>query len=321
MTPLVPSAFMMTPILTAALLAFASAPLTAQQLNDSGLPNLNSNGATTVSGVIDSVHCGNGLTPAHAFTGSNKFAGNMVDIAPTADMTIKCVDVNWDVVESIDVALWWCPGTVVGNDVNQLGTWQQFSLTTVTANGSNVPTNVHLYSSPVFLAGQTYGLYIQVVNYATTAGDLRYSVGGPNVYAGTHCSLTTYYGKGDGLTSHTFSRREWNGNLYTELVGSGGPTLTLSDNCPIAAVTLSISNCTPNSGVALLFGDAGSFTKPSNTCGGLVLGIQNPILGSILTTDGSGAASYYYPLRPNVCGKTIQGVDIASCTATNTVVL
>jgi len=311
---------MITPLLTAALLAFASAPLTAQQFNDSGLPNLNAHGATTVSGVINGVGCGSGLTPAHAFTGGNSFAGNMVDIAPTADMTIECVDVNWSVVESIDVAVWWCPGTVVGNDVNQLGTWQQFSLTTVTANGANVPTNVDVNGSPVFLAGQTYGLYIQVVNYATIAGFLNYTNGGPTVYGGTHCSLTTYYGKGDGLTSSTFSPREWNGVLYTEAAGPSGPALSASGSCP-GATTLRFTNCTANSGVAVLYGNAGSFTKPGNPCGGLVLGISNPTLGAILGSDGAGAASLTFNAPAGACGKTVQGVDIASCTATNTVVL
>jgi len=73
--------------------------------------------------------------------------------------------------------------------------------------------------------------------------------------------------------------------------------------------------------VAVLYGNAGAFTKPSNPCGGLVLGITNPTLGAMLGTDGAGAATLSFNAPAGACGKTVQGVDVASCTATNTVVL
>ncbi len=300
-------------------LALAAAPAMAQSgMTDAGtfLPNAPS----FAGGPAFGTGCGTGVTPAHAFTGGNSFAGNMVDIAPTVDMTIECVDVNWSVVESIDVAVWWCPGTVVGNDKNQLGTWQLISTNSVVAAGANLPSNVPVTGSPVFLAGQTYGLYIQVANYATTAGVLSYTNGGPTTYSGTHCSLTTYYGKGDGLTSSTFTPREWNGNLYTDVVGPTGPALAKTGSCP-GAVTLNATNCSAGGPVAIIYGAAGSFTKPTGTCAGLTVGIGAPTLGGILTADGAGSASLSFNAPAGACGLTVQGVDIATCTATNTVIL
>jgi len=237
------------------------------------------------------------------------------------DMTIECVDVNWSQVESIDVAVWYCPGTCVGNDVNQLGTWVQFGTGTVTAAGANIPTNVPLIgSNPVFLNGQTYGIYVQVVNYATIAGFLLYTNGGPTTYSGTHCSLTTHFGKGDGLTSSTFSPREWNGTLHTEAAGPTGPSLGKTGTCP-GPVTLTASNCTASGHVAVLYGHSGSYTKPGNPCGGLTLGISAPALGGILTANGSGTATLSFNAPPAACGLTIQAVDVSSCTATNAITL
>jgi hypothetical protein len=323
--PLIPDRKnMFTPLLTAVLLVCASAPLSAQQLTDAGFPNFPGSGATTVGGVMNGVGCGSGTTNAQPYNSNNAFAGNMFDIAPTVDMTIECVDVNWSAVESIDVAIWWCPNTVVGNDVNQLGTWVQFATGTAMAAGLNLPTNVNLTPSagnPVFLAGQTYGIYVQVTNYATTAGSLRYTnQTGPVTFTGTHCSLTTYYGKADGLTAGTFTYRGWNGTLYTEVAGPTGPALAASGTCP-GATSLSVSNCTPNSNVAILYGAAGAFVKPGNPCAGLALAISNPSLGAMLGTNGSGAAVLNFNAPAAACGKTVQGVDVATCTATNAVVL
>lgn len=305
-------------VLTGAALLLA-VPLSAQQWYDAGFSGPAA-GVTSAGGTANGAGCGSGLTTGAPLVGGNGFAGNMFDIAPSADMTIECVDVNWTVAESIDVAVWWCPGTVVGNDVNQLGTWQQIGTWTVTAAGANLPTNVNMSGSPVFLSGSTYGIYVQVVNYATTAGFLSYTNGGPTTYVGTHCSLTTYYGKGDGLTSGTFNPRMWNGNLYTEAAGPSGPTLAVTGSCP-GSTTLSFSNCTPSNLVAVLYGAAGSATKPSGTCAGTTVNINSPTLATMLGTTAGGTASLTFNAPAAACGKTVQGVDIGTCTPTNAVVL
>ena len=263
--------------------------------------------------------CGTGSTVAAPFLGGNNFAGNMFDIAPTHDMTIECLDLNWSVVEQIDVAVWYCPGTVVGNDMNQLGTWQLFATGTAMAAGANLPTNVVLQSGGgVFFNGFTYGIYVQVVNYATAAGSLLYTNDvGPNIYQGTHCTLTTYYGKGDGLTSGTFTYRAWNGVLYTD---EAGPALDIAGNCP-GPVVLTYANCTPNRPVALRSGPSGVFVKSGSPCAGLTLAISSPTLLRVVTAGPNGAGGLNFNAPAQACGRTVQIVDVASCEASNPVTL
>lgn len=100
----------------------------------------------------------------------------------------------------------------------------------------------------------------------------------------------------------------------------GGPVLAKSGTCP-GPVTLSGSGLTPGSQMALLYGNAGSFTKPSGACAGLTLAISQPTLAAMLPVNGSGNATLAFNSPPAACGRTVQGVDIASCTATNALVL
>ena len=76
-----------------------------------------------------------------------------------------------------------------------------------------------------------------------------------------------------------------------------------------------------NSPVAILYGPAGSFTKNGQPCNGLQLGISNPTLATILSANGAGSAALTFNAPPGACGRTVQGVDVASCVATNTLVL
>jgi hypothetical protein len=299
-------------------LALATTPAFAQSgFTDAGTPLTHA--PAGISGPSFGTGCGTGSTVAAPFVGGNGFAGNMFDIAPTVDMTIECIDVNWSEIESIDVAIWYCPGTVVGNDVNQLGNWQLFGTGTAMGAGLNLPTNVVLNTGGgVFYAGFTYGIYVQVVNYATTVGYLGYTDDvGPNIYNGTHCNLTTYYGKGDGLTAGTFIYRAWNGVLYTD---RAGPVLGKSGTCP-GPMNISFANCTPGGPVAILYGAAGSYTKPNNPCQGLVVGIASPSLGALMNAGGNGAGAINLNVPGAACGLTVQAVDVRTCRTTNTITL
>jgi hypothetical protein len=102
--------------------------------------------------------------------------------------------------------------------------------------------------------------------------------------------------------------------------GTPVPTLTQTGSCP-GPVTLAGSNLTPGGQMALLYGNAGSFTKPSGQCAGLTLAISQPTLAAMLPVNGSGNASLAFNAPPAACGRTVQGVDVASCTATNALVL
>lgn len=108
-------------------------------------------------------------------------------------------------------------------------------------------------------------------------------------------------------------------NTYM-LTGPSGPQLAKSGTCP-GPVTLSVSNATPNATVALVHGPAGSWTKPSGTCAGLTLAIGAPTLGGFLPMNGSGAGALSFNAPPAACGRTVQAVDIPTCTASNPIVL
>ncbi len=108
---------------------------------------------------------------------------------------------------------------------------------------------------------------------------------------------------------------------YLDITGGGAPpTLAKAGSCP-GPMTLTASNCTASGQVALLYGGAGSFTKPGGQCAGLTLGISAPTLGAMVTANGSGVASLGINASAAACGLTIQGVDVATCTATNTITL
>jgi hypothetical protein len=102
--------------------------------------------------------------------------------------------------------------------------------------------------------------------------------------------------------------------------GGSSFTLAKSGNCP-GLLTLSTSNGTAGGSVAILYGNAGSYTKPSGACAGITLAISPPNLGVMLGANGSGAASVSFNATPAFCGKTVQAVDVGSCAASNAVVL
>ncbi|MDA1259652.1 MAG: hypothetical protein O3A20_03430 [Planctomycetota bacterium] len=101
---------------------------------------------------------------------------------------------------------------------------------------------------------------------------------------------------------------------------SCGPALSKTGTCP-GSVRLDVTGATPNSNIALLYGNAGVFVKNGNPCSGLVLGIANPTLAAMLPSNGSGNATLAFNAPPAACGRTVQAVDVASCVATNTIIL
>lgn len=101
---------------------------------------------------------------------------------------------------------------------------------------------------------------------------------------------------------------------------TGGPVLYKFGTCP-GPMQLAAAGCTPNGAVAIVHGQPGVFIKNGNPCSGLVLGISNPVLAVVLRANGSGTASRSFNAPAGACGRTVQGVDVASCTPTNTLIL
>jgi hypothetical protein len=139
------------------------------------------------------------------------------------------------------------------------------------------------------------------------------------VYSGAGASAYALAGTGYGVGTYgsiTFDNFDINS-------GCGGPpafTLAKTGTCP-GPVTLTTTNGTASGAVAIVYGNSGSFTKPSGTCAGITLGISSPNLGAILGANGAGSASISFNSQAGWCGRTVQAVDISTCTASNTITL
>ncbi len=102
-----------------------------------------------------------------------------------------------------------------------------------------------------------------------------------------------------------------------------GPTLAVGGTCP-GVQTADVSGMTPAGAVAFYYAlAAGSTTLPSGSCAGLNLPVAAPTqLGGFVIADAAGNVSLPGTSQPNHCGLVILGaVDIASCGATNTIML
>jgi len=114
--------------------------------------------------------------------------------------------------------------------------------------------------------------------------------------------------------------RPWSLIIDNHEFGGARFSLAKTGSCP-GATTLTSRNGTAGGAVAILYGNAGSFTKNGNPCNGLTLGIANPTLAAMRTANGAGTATLAFIASPGACGRTVQAVDVGSCTASNTVVL
>lgn len=99
-----------------------------------------------------------------------------------------------------------------------------------------------------------------------------------------------------------------------------GPSLTKSGSCP-GAMVLTVSGGTVGQNVAVVYGPAGFFIKPTPPCQGIELGISAPQLGAMIPTNAAGIATLSFNAPSGACGLTVQGVDLNSCGVSNPLVL
>jgi len=148
------------------------------------------------------------------FAYDDGWAGNMFDIIPASDMQITAIAVNTKATgtqATIDV--WYRPGTCVGFEDSSVG-WTLIGSYSGTGASYNQPTIIDTpYTNVTFLAGQTYGIYVDLTSYATT-GTMLYTAGGPNTYSNSDLTLITHCGKGPGFSGSTLIPRIWNGIIF-----------------------------------------------------------------------------------------------------------
>lgn len=151
------------------------------------------------------------------FASNGGYAGNMFDIEMLVSINeITAIDINVDPVGyTTEVDVWWREGTCVGHDQDPTG-WHLLGHGTGIAAGYDLPTFIDLSGNGFsFDAGKLYGFYVDITSYPQPG--INYSNGGPNIYANSEMSLTTYYGKGVGsFPGSTFFPRIWNGTVYYE---------------------------------------------------------------------------------------------------------
>ncbi len=101
---------------------------------------------------------------------------------------------------------------------------------------------------------------------------------------------------------------------------TGGFTLTKTGTCA-GPVGLTTTGGTGGGAVALLYGNPGSSTKPSGVCAGTTVSLAQPTLAAVITANAAGTAALGFNAPAGACGRTIQAVDLVSCSVSNTVVL
>jgi hypothetical protein len=157
------------------------------------------------------------------YASNNQYAGNMFDIDPAIDLEITAMDVNTEYVgNTAQIDVYYKVGTSVGFESDP-NAWTLLASGTGAIQGADLPTFIDLSGNGViFNAGQSYGIYVDLVSYTAGVQVLRYTNGFPTVYSNSHLSLTSHCGKGiPSFTGITFLDRIWNGTIYYDTKGGG----------------------------------------------------------------------------------------------------
>ena len=258
------------------------------------------------------------------FNGGNGFAGNMFDITTTTDLEITGIDFHArNNTNLFDIDLWYRVGTCVGNDLSPAGWILLGQVTGVMGAGAYGPTFADFSGNGVvFAAGQTYGIYMDNVNYSTSGG-INYTngVSTPETYSNADITLDAYYGKATpSFTGSTFTPRVWNGTIYYDSPGGGAPTLAITNLVAGAVASVDCSNCTPGGIVYFVWSAAGG--GPVSTPFGT--GYVSPPFNVIpLTADSAGNANMTQSVPPGISGMNLwfHGADLISATLLNPLAL
>jgi hypothetical protein len=206
--------------------------------------------------------------------------------------------------------------------------WSDISVPAYTASGI----------SPFAIA--TDGSYITFYFYLLTAGPGGGV--GPGL-GGNSVELTAYVGLGTGIVvdpgGFAVIASDVTTTAYPILrdfdVGFGGivadttpggltirveeaPSIALGGTCP-SAVTVAARSFTPSGTVAIVAANGpGAVVVPSGPCAGTQLGLSSSGLQllKIVTANAAGQINYAGAVGP-ICGKTIQFVDMTTCTPSN----
>ncbi len=97
-------------------------------------------------------------------------------------------------------------------------------------------------------------------------------------------------------------------------------TLAKTGTCP-GQINFVIAGATPNANVVIVYGNAGSSTYGGNPCNGMFIPLANANLGTILSSDAGGNATFSILVTAGACGKSVAAINVGTCTASNTVIV
>lgn len=169
--------------------------------------------ASTVSAFRPAKDLGHSVTTRFAANGGH--AGAMFDIEPKSDITLTSFAINTNTPARFPVTIdvWYRIGSFQGHDSSSAG-WIRLGAGTGVSTGNNNPTVVPVPNNQTFLAGQVYGMYVDMTSYVGTTHTLRNTTApGPVRYEDNHLKITTGIAKGPGFGGTSVFWREWNGTL------------------------------------------------------------------------------------------------------------
>lgn len=170
------------------------------------------------------------------FAGGNGCNGTMFDVIPTLDLQIDSFAVNIGSTALETVRIFVCTtGTYAGNETNP-GAWVLQGIVNVTGMGAGQPTMIPIGGINM-LAGQTYGVYVALVN-----STLDYSTGSQS-FANNDMTVNT----GAGLCGNFASvnaGRIFNGTIYYRTASCPFPVRTPIDAIVVAPPVVALGNDT-----------------------------------------------------------------------------
>lgn len=245
------------------------------------------------------------------------YGGVMFDLTPAVDLEVTAFDVNLSGRDFQTIDVYYTVGSSFGVE-EDVQAWTLLESVLVNGKGTDNATNVPLsVQAPVFLAGQTYGIYLDLQN-VTATNTLRYTNAPSTSYANAQLELLTNCAKAaGGVGAPTFSPREFNGTVYYNTKDGVVPTLQAVNFMAGQTATIEFRNGTPGAQALVAYSLLGP--GPTATRLGMVE-LSAPIRQlPIVALDVNGAADILQSLPASAGGVQLwlQGVDLNGGLFTN----
>lgn len=249
------------------------------------------------------------------------YGGVMFDLTPAVDLELTAFDVNLSGRDFQTLDVYYTVGSSFGVE-QDVQAWTLLESVLVNGKGTDNATSVPLsVQAPTFLAGHTYGIYLDLQN-VTATNTLRYTNAPSTSYANAQLELVTNCAKAaGGVTAPTFAPREFNGTVYYNTKDGVVPTLQAVNFMAGQTATIEFRHGTPGARALVAYSLVGP--GPTATRLGMVE-LSAPIRQlPIVTLDANGAADLLQTLPASAGGLQLwlQGVDLGGALFTNSLAI